>query len=159
MPLPPPSPSKKFENTKCGWNENSSDDDQFCPRIVKIGAILGYFWPFRRLFWRLLRNVRKHGCQVLIGPEVWLLRTKWSRSMVANYEQFQNGRNLNRGCRRHLPPLMDNPPRVRDSRWIRWTLKEKRSKTSKREATSSKPVKRLLMKPTIQSNTSKRMGN
>ena len=28
-------------------NDRSGRDDQFCPKIAKIGAILGYFWPFQ----------------------------------------------------------------------------------------------------------------
>ena len=41
--------SEKHEKTKCGSNESSGHDDQFCPKIVKIGAILGYFWPHESL--------------------------------------------------------------------------------------------------------------
>ena len=31
---------KKQEKTKCVSNERSRHDDEFCPKIVKIGAIL-----------------------------------------------------------------------------------------------------------------------
>ena len=33
----------RAKRTKCGSNESSGHDDQFCPSFVKIGAILGYF--------------------------------------------------------------------------------------------------------------------
>ena len=33
------------EKTKCGSNERSRHDGSIGPKIVKIGAILGYFWP------------------------------------------------------------------------------------------------------------------
>ena len=43
-------PAQNFlKKTKCVSNDRSRHDDQFCPRIVKIGAILGYFWPFQSL--------------------------------------------------------------------------------------------------------------
>ena len=35
--------------TKCVSNDRSRHDDQFCPKIVKIGAILNYFWPLQSL--------------------------------------------------------------------------------------------------------------
>ena len=48
-----------YSSNDAEWHE-----DQFCPRIVKIGAILGYFWPLQSLdvyfyfltsnFWRVV---------------------------------------------------------------------------------------------------------
>ena len=40
---------KKFEKPKCVSNDRSRRDDSNSPRIVKIGAILGYFWPCQSL--------------------------------------------------------------------------------------------------------------
>ena len=34
--------------TKCVLNDRSRHDDEFCPKIVKIGAILNYFWSLQR---------------------------------------------------------------------------------------------------------------
>ena len=36
---------KNWKKAKFVSNDRSSHDDQFCPKIVKIGAILGYFRP------------------------------------------------------------------------------------------------------------------
>ena len=41
--------------TKCVSNDRSRHDDQFCPKIVKIAAILDYFWPLQSL--RLPKSV------------------------------------------------------------------------------------------------------
>ena len=38
--------NKIQRKTECVSNDGSRHDDQFCPTIVKIGAILDYFWPF-----------------------------------------------------------------------------------------------------------------
>ena len=40
---------KKIEKPKCVSNDRSRRDDSNGPRIVKIGAILGYFWPCQSL--------------------------------------------------------------------------------------------------------------
>ena len=37
---------KNLKKTKFVSNDRSSHDDQFCPKIVKIGAILAILWPF-----------------------------------------------------------------------------------------------------------------
>ena len=37
------------EKTKCVSNDRSRRDDQNAYRIIKIGAILGYFWPLQSL--------------------------------------------------------------------------------------------------------------
>ena len=47
-----PSTARREKNqrkTKCVSNDRSRHDDQFCPKIVKIGAILDYFWPVQSL--------------------------------------------------------------------------------------------------------------
>ena len=49
---------KTQRKTKCVSNDRSRHDDQFCPKIVKIGAILDYFWPLQSL--RLPRLI-SHG--------------------------------------------------------------------------------------------------
>ena len=36
---------KKIEKPKCVSNDRSRRDDSESGRIIKIGAILGYFWP------------------------------------------------------------------------------------------------------------------
>ena len=49
----PPTPQPRSQGVKkqsrkkakCGYKESSGHDDQFCSKIIKIGAILGYFWP------------------------------------------------------------------------------------------------------------------
>ena len=38
-----PPTRKKLKKTTCVSNDASGRDDQFCPKIVKIGAILDYF--------------------------------------------------------------------------------------------------------------------
>ena len=40
---------KNLEKTKFASNDRSGQDDQFCPKIVKIGAILAIFRPFEDL--------------------------------------------------------------------------------------------------------------
>ena len=37
------------KKTKFGANDRSGHDDQFCSKIIKIGAILGYSWPLSSL--------------------------------------------------------------------------------------------------------------
>ena len=44
-----PPTRKKIEKPKCVSNDRSRRDDSNGPRIVKIGAILGYFWPLQSL--------------------------------------------------------------------------------------------------------------
>ena len=46
---PPSRKTRQHENTKCGSNAISGHDNRFCPRIVTIRAILGYFWPCQSL--------------------------------------------------------------------------------------------------------------
>lgn len=41
--------NKKTKNAKCVSNDRSRRDDSESGRIVKIGAILGYFWPLQSL--------------------------------------------------------------------------------------------------------------
>ena len=40
---------KNLKKTKFVSNDRSGHDDQFCPKIVKIGAILAIFRPFEDL--------------------------------------------------------------------------------------------------------------
>ena len=49
---------KKSKKAKFVSNARSHDD-QFCPKIVKIGAILGYFWPLQSLRRLCARPPRK----------------------------------------------------------------------------------------------------
>ena len=64
-PSPPPHPKPRFQgaNKKTAnaplysSNDRSGHDDEFCSKIVKIGAILGYFWPLQSfviLYWWLV---------------------------------------------------------------------------------------------------------
>ena len=39
--------TKKLQKTKFVSSDRSHSDDEFCPKIVEIGAILGYFWPLQ----------------------------------------------------------------------------------------------------------------
>ena len=63
-------------------NESSGHDDQFCPKIIKIGAILGYFGPPQSL---QQKTSKKPGFYVLIGPKTRFLCTNRSENPVSMY--------------------------------------------------------------------------
>ena len=49
--IAPPTSTEKQRNTPLySSNDAECHEDQFCPRIVKIGAILGHFWPVQSFF-------------------------------------------------------------------------------------------------------------
>ena len=53
---------KNLKKTKFVSNDRSGHDDQFCPKIVKIGAILAIFRPFED-FGNMPKINQNHSCQ------------------------------------------------------------------------------------------------
>ena len=52
---------KNLKKTKLVSNDRSGHDDQFCPKIVKIGAILAIFRPFED-FGNMPKINQNHSC-------------------------------------------------------------------------------------------------
>ena len=52
---------KNLKKTKFASNDRSGHDDQFCPKIVKIGAILAIFRPFED-FGNMPKINQNHSC-------------------------------------------------------------------------------------------------